>query len=187
MKGLAVVRLVAVLVLLVFIVGCGGGGGGSKSVEGIANINEAAENPKVAIIYDAGGNNWQTLSCSGMDRSSSGWRDVDFKTGLPHDTGVVCALLIFNDYDDDNKYDYWDWEELGVYDGYLLYNDSTDKWEVYSLSNIRRFSDASKCRDYDMYIDCPYARSATRSGGVDKSSGSAFGRDKLTAIAGLNK
>lgn len=166
---------VSVMLLLVFLAGCGGGGGGdnSQTIQGYANINSRAENPRVGIITSENGS-WETLCSSGMLKAVNGWQDIAFRVELPESTTRICGIVIFNDYDNDRKYDYYDDEELGIYNGYLQYNNTTKKWELWrfgSYSDYRVSEDVASCSGKDIYIDCTYLYMTVETDSTEASNG----------------
>lgn len=155
------VAIIAVgLLAAALVAGCGGAGGYRGSLPVTVNINGLAENPKAAVL-DADSDGWITLTSTHIPRPPEGWYDVDFTLPLPRAwDGAVYAVVIYNDYDYDNRYDAPD-ELLGFMDHYLEYYDFEGHWVIAENGTLYE----PHPEEDGVYIQCEYdraLRSATK-------------------------
>lgn len=175
--GFSFIALAAFIAAVV--TGCGGSSG-SSSIHGEANINSLTERPKVAIVGLDNYSNWVTKSCSSIRRSSGGWQDVPFSTGLPEwKSYLVYTVVAFNDRDNDNRFD--SGESLGFMDHFLETLGTRGEW-IIAEGGVIYSHDATQ---YSIYIDCIYSRMTREGGPTDEEDAKKLLLAEIQKVAPL--
>lgn len=153
------ILLLAVAVIsMVCLFGCGGGGDNKGNIlVNIDYISTLAKRPILGLIREKSDGSFSTESWVRLPSGSNLGQTLPLPREKDHDYLVV----VFNDYNNNKRYDYNDYEELGIWDGYLTYEYRS--WAGYGLSDgAYLFSDVTN-RRLNVYTDYDRSAKAMRS------------------------
>lgn len=143
------VRFCFVLILAALVVAClvgCGGGGNDDSARNIADVSIEVDHVSSSAIRPTAGliriNDDGSYTTEAIVRLRSGYRVV-VNLPMPRYRDYDYMVVIFEDLNNNRRYDYRDYEDIAVWDGWLRYEYGS--WAGYGLSDhVFLFSDVTE-------------------------------------------